>query len=157
MCFYSPQGKTTVKFLDELGETTALLDIVVRMTISGMTLVRELIMNKNGNENLQFMSPMDGYRFPKAPEFRAPRKSMGANDGEWDIFGAELSNGQSIAIKYRRNYCQVKTSEDDDPSPQEMSDELTMSKSDQKFNSYVSKMLGQMHDLLAAKRVTLKS
>lgn len=139
----------TIEFSDKNGKNIANMDIVVRLSPSGQTIINEF--NLDGNVDNQYVSvPNDCYGCPVVPDLKIPNKQHD-DDGEWDIVCAELNNGQKIAIKYKRNYYEFKTSGVDELC--EPVNKVKTSRSEEKFNIHMLELMEKMHGLLTSNDV----
>jgi len=70
------------------------------------------------------------------------------DDDDWDIVGAELNNGQKIAIKYKKDYYQFEPNSEFDGQCE--SPEVKPTESEERLNKYILKLVDQMHRMVAA-------
>lgn len=135
--------KTIVNFLDKTGAKIANMELLLRLSPSGQTIVNEF--NLEGNVDKQILVMSKGCKCPEMPDIKSLDKKQQQDDDDWDIVGAELNNGQKIAIKYEKKYYRVKSSESED-----LSKNLRpkFSKSEERLNAYIMKLIEQMHRII---------
>jgi len=143
--------KSTVQFNDFEGKCIAHMDMIMRLSPSGPTIVNEFSLD--GNIDNQYVSMTNRCKCPNVPDLKFPRRKPPDNDdeGEWDIMCAELENGQKIAIKYKRNYYEFNPEGYDDPCEQR---DTGMTKSEEKLNVHMLSLMDDMHKVIAANTTT---
>lgn len=138
--------KTIVQFQNADGKKIAHMEVILRLSPSGQTIVNEF--NLDGNVENQFLATTKGCRCPKVPDFKIPCKKQD-NEDEWGIVGAELNNGQKIAIKFKKKYFECNPSAKTEEPSREDHDDLQVSRSDEKVNTRMFGLLDEMHKILA--------
>lgn len=136
--------KTTVRFNDDKGGLIATLDIIVGIIPPVTNLVSDLPIDVDINN--QFINTtIDCHTCPKVSDLKCPDDNEHSDDGEWDMMTAELKNGHSIAIKYKRKYYSFQPTEPDEHCEVE---EDPTTKSEEKLNSHMLNLLSDMHNLI---------
>lgn len=138
--------KTIVQFQNNDGNKIAHMEVILRLSPSGKTIINEFSLD--GNVENQFIATTKGCRCPKVPDLKIPCKKHNDED-EWGIVGAELNNGQKIAIKFKKKYFECNPSAKTDKPSCENHDNLQISKSEEKVNSRMFGLLNEMHKILA--------
>lgn len=137
--------KTTVHFHDDANAKIANMEIQLRLSSSGRTIVNEF--NLDNNVDKQTFAMTKGCECPDTKPVDANRQHDDDDDDDWDIIGAELNNGQKIAIKYKKDYYQFESSSEFD-GPCE-NPEVKPTESEERLNKYILKLMGQMHRMVA--------
>lgn len=138
----------------------ARMDVTVRLFRCGPTIVNEFVLNgDHRTSTASGRSPSAGGRGHRATEARATGAGNGCDDpSEWNVVGAELGNGQKIAIKYKKSrYALLSAHEpcgyagrDDGAAT------ATATRSEEEFNGRVVGLMGEMHEAVA-RMVTAKA
>lgn len=118
----------------------------MRLTPSGQTIVNEF--NLDGNVDKQKFAMTKGCKCPDFKSLDANRQDDDDDDDDWDIVGAELNNGQKIAIKYKKDYYQFEPNSEFDGQCE--SPEVKPTESEERLNKYILKLVDQMHRMVAA-------
>jgi len=137
--------KTIVRFNDDTGKLIATLDAIIGIIPPVTNLVSDLPIDVDINN--QFINTTtDCQTCPKVSDLKCPDDTEHSDDGEWDMMSAELKNGHSIAIKYKRKYYSFQPTEPDEQC--EVEEDRT-TKSEEKLNSHMLELLSDMHKLIS--------
>lgn len=119
----------------------------MRFSPAGPTIVNQF--NLDGNANNQYVSMANGCNTcPKVPDLKFPLPNEDEDsDGEWGFVGAEFNNGQTISIKYKKNYYELKSTGSNDPCEEN----VKTSKSEEKLNNRMLGLMEEMHKTIASK------
>lgn len=148
MCVF--KVKTTIQFNDNEDTHIADMDIIMRLSPSGPTIMREF--NLDADVDNHYIAVKNDCKCPKVPDLKVPCKKPDNDDeGEWDIMCAELENGQKIAIKYKRSYYEFNPTGYDKPC----NIDEDMSESEEKLNIHMISLMDEMHKIIAAKATTI--
>lgn len=140
---------TTVKFYDETGNDIADMDVIMRLLLSGPTVINDFKLD--GNVDKQYIAIRNEYKCPEVPEFKMPTKEY---DDEWVVVGAEFGNGQKIAIKYKRSCYELTSGIDRTHELCDEESEEETTKSEEKLNNHMHGLMVEMHKLIAANTTT---
>lgn len=135
-----------MQFQNADGKKIAHMEVVLRLSPFGPTIVNEF--NLDGNVENQILATTKGCRCPKVPAFKIPCKKPD-NEDEWGIVGAELNNGQKIAIKFKKKYFECNPSAKPKQPSCEDQDNVHSSRSDEKINIRMLGLLDEMHKIIA--------
>jgi len=145
--------KTTIRFNDDTGGLIATLDVIIGLTPPVSNFVSDLPIDVDINN--QFINTtIDCHTCPKVSDLKCPDDNDHSDDGEWDMMTAELKNGHSIAIKYKRKYYSFQPTEPDEQCEVE---EDPTTKSEEKLNYHMLDLLSDMHKLIAESPKSKKS
>lgn len=149
VCVCMFKVKTTIQFNDNEGKHIAQMDIIMRLSPSGPTIMREF--NLDADVDNHYIAVTNDCKCPKVPDLKVPCKKPDNDDeGEWDIMCAEFENGQKIAIKYKRSYYEFNPIGYDKPCKHDAG----MSVSEEKLNIRMIGLMDEMHKIIAANATT---
>jgi len=134
--------KTTVNFHDNTNTKIAAMDIYVRLSPSGQTIVNEF--NLDSNVDNQILAMTKGCKCPEVDDCKQRN-----NSGEWEFIVAEMGNGQTIAAKFQKDMTQY-----DSPECTEVCESVAepdLSRSQEKLYTNVLKEMQEIHSIAAEK------
>lgn len=145
---------TFIQFDDDKGGRIATMDVIIRIIPYGSNLFADVPIDMNINNHI-INTTNECYVCPKISDLKCNDDNEHSDEGEWDMMSAELKNGHSIAIKYKRKYYSFQPTRPDEPCAV---DEDRITRSEEKLNSHMLDLLSDMHNLISgnAKKQELK-
>lgn len=119
------------------------MNLIMHLSPSGSAIVNEF--DLEGGVDNQFVCMSNGCGCPKVPDLGLLSYEPECDD-EWDIVGAKIGKIQNIAVKFKRDYFELKPLV---PKQQcESSVNIKPTKSEEKLNVVVLGLMEQMHQIV---------